>query len=106
MDDAVRLASSLHTLRPVSFRFVSRFRSGFYNLPRWQRTNALVHVEHAHAILQILRPSWFRRAVAKEWFHCAFTLLLAGVSLISSLTVVTMRFIAHLFNRNRVKHAT
>ena len=48
----------------------------------------------------------FRRAVAKEWFHCAFTLLLAGVSLISSLTVVTMRFIAHLFNRNRVKHAT
>ena len=57
----------------------------------------------------------FRRAVAKEWFDCAFTLLLAGVSLIidtihygliSSLIVVTMRFIAHLFNRNRVKHAT
>ena len=34
----------------------------------------------------LLRPitAGFRRAVAKEWFHCAFTLLLAGVSLISS----------------------
>ena len=39
------------------------------------------------------RSAGFRRAVAKEWFDCAFTLLLAGVSLIS---VVTMRFIAHL----------
>ena len=47
------------------------------------------------------RSAGFRRAVAKEWFDCAFTLLLAGVSLI-----IDTILIAHLFNRNRVKHAT
>ena len=71
-------------------RYIAAFVSGndvFVSLP----------IGHGKSFCYVLLPLVFDELL-QEWFDCAFTLLF--------LTVVTMRFIAHLFNRNRVKHAT